>query len=88
MTYCLNISQDSVKNIYCETTINYVISEWRAIGKYKKIIAIFLDFKRAFETIDREIILNKLYMYGIREIELDWSKSYMKGRRQTTILMT
>ena len=36
--------------------------------------------------IDREIILNKLYMYGIKGIELDWFKSYMKRRRQTTKL--
>ena len=70
----------------CETTVNYVISEWRAVGKDKRIIAIFFNFKRVFETIDREIILNKLYMYGIRGIALDCFKSYMKRRRQTTKL--
>ena len=50
--------------------------------KDKRIIALFLDFK----TIYREINLDRLYMYGIRETELEWFKSYMKRRRQTTKL--
>ena len=32
----------------------------------KRVKAIFFDFKRGLEAIDREIILNILYMYGIR----------------------
>ena len=58
--------------------VNYVISEFKAVEKDKRIIALFLDFKRTFETIEREIIRNKLYMSGIRRTELEWLKSYMK----------
>ena len=32
-------------------------------------MAIFPDFKRTFETNDREIMLKKLYMYGRRQID-------------------
>ena len=46
-------------------------------------MAIFLDFKRAFETIDRDIMLKKLYMYGIRQIELEWFKPYLENRKHT-----
>ena len=39
-----------------------------------KIMAIFLDFRRAFETIDRDILIQKLYNYGVRNNELNWFK--------------
>lgn len=47
------------KNYSCETAVNYVINRWKYVGKNKKLLAIFLDFKRAFETIDRDILIKK-----------------------------
>lgn len=52
----------------CETTINYAINRLKNIKKNNKMIAVFLAFKRALETIDREIIINELYMYGIKMV--------------------
>lgn len=72
------------KKFSCETTVNYVINRWKYADRKKKIMAIFLDFKRAFETIDRELLIRKLYMYGIRESELKWFKSYLTNRKQIT----
>ena len=45
-------------------------------------MAIFLDFKRAFETIDRDILIRKLYNCGVRDTELNWFKYYLTNRRQ------
>lgn len=72
------------KNFSCETTVNYVINRWKKLKKNKKIMAIFLDFKRAFETIDRDILIKKLFVYGIRGNELKWFKSYLTNRKQYT----
>ena len=45
-------------------------------------LAIFLDLKKAFDTVDHKILLEKLGKYGIRELSGDWFKSYLESRRQ------
>lgn len=45
----------------CETALNLVLAKWKEIGaKGDFILALFLDLKRAFETIDRGRLLMKL----------------------------
>ena len=48
-------------------------------------IGIFLDFQKAFDTVDHDILLDKLYMYGIRDTTLDWFSSYLSNRYQYVV---
>ena len=41
-----------------------------------------MDLKKAFDTVDHSVLLNKLYHYGIRGIINDWFSSYLSGRTQ------
>ena len=49
------------------------------------VIGIFLDLKKAFDTVDHKIILKKLYAYGIRGVALKLLESYLSGRSQYVV---
>ena len=43
---------------------------------------IFFDLKKAFDTIDYDILLVKLSRYGVLENELKWFTSCLSQRKQ------
>ena len=45
-------------------------------------ISILIDFRKAFDTVEHNILLEKLYHYGIRGNALQWCNSYLSNRYQ------
>ncbi|KMQ86284.1 rna-directed dna polymerase from mobile element jockey-like protein [Lasius niger] len=71
------------KHHSCETAIQVIIDKWKLIiSRGKMVGVIFMNLKRAFETVDRGRLLKKLHDYGIRENVLAWLRSYLCNRKQ------
>ena len=47
-------------------------------------IALYIDFKKAFDTVNHKLLLKKLHFFGFRHIALNWIKTYLTNRTQQT----
>ena len=53
-----------------------------SIDDCKSTVGIFIDLKKAFDTVDHDILINKLDHFGIRGVANKWICSYLKNRSQ------
>ena len=53
-----------------------------AIDNGNLVIGLFIDLCKAFDTVNHEILFEKLSKYGIRNTALQWFKSYLQNRKQ------
>ncbi|CAB4028024.1 Hypothetical predicted protein, partial [Paramuricea clavata] len=47
---------------------------------------LFLDLKKAFDTVDHEILLKKLHLYGIKGTTYAWFESYIQNRKSICLM--
>ena len=52
------------------------------IDHKKLTCGIFLDLSKAFDTVNHDILLDKMYKYGIRGIPHHWFSDYLRNRLQ------
>uniref|UniRef100_A0A8C8DB19 Reverse transcriptase domain-containing protein n=1 Tax=Oryzias sinensis TaxID=183150 RepID=A0A8C8DB19_9TELE len=62
--------------------IDFIEQITNAIDQKRYVAGIFIDLKKAFDTINHDILLNKLQRYSIRGIVLDWIRSNLSMRKQ------
>ena len=61
---------------------------YTAINNNKSILSVFIDFSKAFDTIQPNILLDKIYHYSIRGCIHNWFSSYLKNRSHYTVFNT
>ncbi|KAL4131531.1 hypothetical protein QTP88_008826 [Uroleucon formosanum] len=57
-----------------------------ALDNSKKVIAIFLDLSKAFDTVNHKKLINILPNFGITVTSLIWFTSYLENRKQTVCI--
>ena len=62
--------------------LDFVKSLTYAFDNDKYTLGIFMDLSKAFDTIDHNILLDKLYHYGFRGVSHNWFASYLSDRKQ------
>jgi hypothetical protein len=55
---------------------------YNALDSKLHSLSIFVDLKKAFDTVNHDILLSKLSLRGIRGLPLEWFTSYLDNRKQ------
>ena len=76
--------QYGYRKIYSTTLalIELTDSVRRLVDSGNIVFSLFIDFTKAFDTVDHDILLNKLNFYGIRGHAHKFFTSYLSGRSQ------
>ena len=53
-----------------------------ALDRGECVMGVFLDFSKAFDTVDHSILLRKMQKYGIQGLALRWFEDYLHDRKQ------
>ena len=57
-------------------------NDWyRGLDLGKLVGLVFIDFKKAFDTVDHSILCQKVQHYAVRKHKLSWFKSYLFNRK-------
>ena len=53
-----------------------------SFNQNKYTLGVFIDLSKAFDTVDHNMLLKKLSLYGIKNNNLKWFSSYLSNRKQ------
>jgi len=71
------------KRMSCDHAILELVNELsESFNQNKFTIGVFIDLSKAFDTVNHQILLDKLKHYGIHGNNLKWFTNYLSNRKQ------
>ena len=75
------------ENLSTELAINQIYENFvRGVESKEMTCSVFLDLKKAFDTVDHNILIKILNCYGVRGLPLKFLSSYLTNRQQYTVV--
>lgn len=71
-------NKSTLSNLLCFS--NYI---YDAFSRKSQVDAIFMDFSKAFDKVNHNVLINKLYNMGVHGNILAWISSYLSNRTQS-----
>ena len=65
-----------------EALLELVEEITNSLENNKYAIGVFIDLKKAFDTVDHDILCKKLHFYGGHCVSHKWIQSYLENRKQ------
>lgn len=65
----------------CELALNTMVDEWREnLDTDNDVVSLFLDLSKAFDTVDHELLINKLKLYNFGDNSRSLISNYLRNR--------
>ena len=65
-----------------ESLLDLVEEITTSLDNNKYTIGVSIDIKKAFDTFNHEISVQKLHFYGLRGVAQKWIQNYLENRKQ------
>ena len=62
--------------------IDLIVEITSSLDQGHYVVSLFLDLSKAFDTVNHQILLNKLKFYGLQQSEYNWFQAYLSNRKQ------
>ncbi len=67
----------------CATALTHMTDSWlKALDSGKMVGVTFIDFSKAFDSVNHDILIDKLKTYGCSDSAVSWFNSYLSNRSQ------
>ena len=68
-----------------DTIVKFSENIYKQVNEGDVVIATYIDLKKAFDTVNHSILIQKLRKVGIKNTNLIWIENYLTNRSQTTL---
>ena len=66
----------------CDALIALTEKLYDNLNEKRSTLSVAIDLSKAFDSVNHDILTDKLMMYGIRGVPLNWFKTYLSNRKQ------